>query len=54
MVGGRPKVLLRTVKRLRSDDEADVSLAALASEAVLSHFYFCRAFKESTGLSPLG
>lgn len=53
--GGRSaKVLLRTIKRLRSDDEADVSLAALASEAVLSRLYFCRAFKESTGLSPLG
>jgi AraC-like DNA-binding protein len=53
--GGRSaKVLLRTIKRLRSDDEADVSLAAFASEAVLSRLYFCRAFKESTGLSPLG
>ncbi len=37
---------------LRSDDDTDVSLAALASDAGLSRFHFCRAFKESTGLSP--
>ena len=47
-----PKVLLRAIERLRSDSDADVSLAALASEAGLSRFHFCRAFKESTGLSP--
>ena len=35
-----------------SDCDADVSLAALASDAGLSRFHFCRAFKESTGLSP--
>jgi AraC family transcriptional regulator len=29
-----------------------VSLAALAADADLSRFHFCRAFKESTGLSP--
>ena len=37
---------------MRSDGEADISLAALASDAGLSRFHFCRAFKESTGLSP--
>jgi AraC family transcriptional regulator len=37
---------------LRSDSDSDVSLAALASDAGLSRFHFCRAFKESTGLSP--
>jgi AraC family transcriptional regulator len=37
---------------LRSDADADVSLAALASDSGLSRFHFCRAFKESTGLSP--
>jgi AraC family transcriptional regulator len=52
MGGLSPKVLLRAIERLRSDSEADVSLAALASEAGLSRFHFCRAFKESTGLSP--
>lgn len=52
MGGLSPKVLLRAVERLRSNSEADVSLAALASEAGLSRFHFCRAFKESTGLSP--
>jgi AraC family transcriptional regulator len=52
MGGLPPKVLLRAIERLRSDSEADVSLAALASEAGLSRFHFCRAFKESTGLSP--
>jgi AraC family transcriptional regulator len=52
MGGLAPKVLLRAVERLRSDSDADVSLAALASEAGLSRFHFCRAFKESTGLSP--
>lgn len=50
--GLSPKALLRAIERLRSDDVADVSLAALASEAGLSRFHFCRAFKESTGLSP--
>jgi AraC family transcriptional regulator len=50
--GLAPKALLRAVERLRSDSDADVSLAALASEAGLSRFHFCRAFKESTGLSP--
>ncbi len=33
--GLSPKVLLRAIERLRSDSEADVSLAALASEAGL-------------------
>ena len=52
MGGLPPKVLLRAIGRLRSDSDADVSLAALASDAGLSRFHFCRAFKESTGLSP--
>jgi AraC family transcriptional regulator len=47
-----PKALLRAIERLRSDGDGDMSLAALASEADLSRFHFCRAFKESTGLSP--
>jgi AraC family transcriptional regulator len=52
-VGGlSPKALRRAIERLRSDSDADVSLAALASDAELSRFHFCRAFKESTGLSP--
>jgi len=50
--GLAPKVLLRAIERLRSDSDTDVSLAALASDAGLSRFHFCRAFKESTGLSP--
>jgi AraC family transcriptional regulator len=50
--GLAPKALLRAIERLHSDSDADVSLAALASEAGLSRFHFCRAFKESTGLSP--
>jgi AraC family transcriptional regulator len=50
--GLSPKVLRRAIERLRSDSDADVSLAALASDAGLSRFHFCRAFKESTGLSP--
>jgi AraC family transcriptional regulator len=53
VVGGlSPTVLCRAIERLRSDSDADVSLAALASDAGLSRFHFCRAFKESTGLSP--
>ena len=53
VVGGlAPKVLLRAVERLRSESEADISLDGLASDAGLSRFHFCRAFKESTGLSP--
>ena len=50
--GLAPKALQRAIERLRSDRDADVSLTALASEAGLSRFHFCRAFKESTGLSP--
>ncbi|MDQ8729510.1 AraC family transcriptional regulator [Bradyrhizobium sp. LHD-71] len=52
MGGLSPKVLLRAIERLRADSVADVSLSALASDAGLSHFHFCRAFKQSTGLSP--
>lgn len=52
MGGLSPKVLCRAIERLHSDSDADVSLAALASDAGLSRFHFCRAFKESTGLSP--
>ena len=50
--GLSPMMLRRAIERLRSDSDADVSLAALASDAGLSRFPFCRAFKESTGLSP--
>jgi AraC family transcriptional regulator len=50
--GLSPQGLSRAIERLRSDSNADVSLAALASDAGLSRFHFCRAFKESTGLSP--
>jgi len=53
VVGGlAPKALLRAIERCARDSDADVSLAALAAEAGLSRFHFCRAFKESTGLSP--
>ena len=53
VIGGlSPTVLRRAIERLHSDSDADVSLAALASDAGLSRFHFCRAFKESTGLSP--
>jgi AraC family transcriptional regulator len=52
MGGLSPKVLCRAIERLRSDSDTDVSLAALAADAGLSRFHFCRAFKESTGLSP--
>lgn len=52
--GLSPAVLRRAIERLSSDCDADVSLAALAAEARLSRFHFCRAFKESTGLSPHG
>jgi AraC family transcriptional regulator len=50
--GLSPSTLRRAIERLRSDADADVSLGALASDAGLSRFHFCRAFKESTGLSP--
>jgi AraC family transcriptional regulator len=53
VVGGlSPSVLRRAIERLRSDSDADVSLAALASDAGLSRFHFCLALKENTGLSP--
>jgi AraC family transcriptional regulator len=44
--------LRRVKERLRSDSGADVSLAALAADAGLWRFQFCRAFKQGTGLSP--
>jgi AraC family transcriptional regulator len=50
--GLSPHALRRAIERLRSDSDTDVSLDALASDAGLSRFHFCRAFKESTGLSP--
>jgi AraC family transcriptional regulator len=50
--GLAPKTLLRAIERLRSESDADVSLTALATDAGLSRFHFCRAFKESAGLSP--
>lgn len=50
--GLSPGVLRRALERLRSDGDADVSLAALAADAGLSRFHFCRAFKESTGKPP--
>ena len=53
LIGGLPPAsLARAIERLRSGVDTDVSLAALASDAGLSRFHFCRAFKESTGLSP--
>jgi AraC family transcriptional regulator len=50
--GLSPTVLRRAIERLGSESDTDVSLATLASDAGLSRFHFCRAFKESTGLSP--
>ena len=50
--GLSPRVLRRAIERLRSESDANVSLAALASDAGLSRFHFCRAFKESTGMPP--
>ena len=50
--GLSPATLRCAIERLQSNSVEDVSLAALASEAGLSRFHFCRAFKESTGLSP--
>ncbi|WFU78223.1 AraC family transcriptional regulator [Bradyrhizobium sp. CIAT3101] len=50
--GLSPHALRRAIERLRSNIDTDVSLAVLASDAGLSRFHFCRAFKESTGLSP--
>ncbi|HRO48525.1 MAG TPA: AraC family transcriptional regulator [Hyphomicrobium sp.] len=47
-----PRMLRRALERLRSESDADVSLAALAADAGLSRFHFCRAFKESTGMPP--
>lgn len=47
-----PRILRRALERLRSENDADVSLAALAADAGLSRFHFCRAFKESTGMPP--
>ncbi len=50
--GLSPSVLRRAIERLRSESDSDVSLTSLARDAGVSRFHFCRAFKESTGLSP--
>jgi AraC family transcriptional regulator len=50
--GFSPNALRRAIERLRSESDADVSLAALAADAGLSRFHFCRAFKESIGMPP--
>ena len=50
--GLSPLALRRAIERLHSDSDTDISLAALASDAGVSRFHFCRAFKQSTGLSP--
>jgi AraC family transcriptional regulator len=50
--GLSPSVLRRALERLRSENDADVSLTALAADAGLSRFHFCRAFKASTGMPP--
>ena len=50
--GLSPNVLRRAIERMRSESDTDVSLTALARDAGLSRFHFCRAFKESTGMSP--
>ncbi|MET4803754.1 AraC family transcriptional regulator [Bradyrhizobium sp. LB11.1] len=50
--GLSPHALRRAIERLRSASNTDLSLTTLASDAGLSRFHFCRAFKESTGLSP--
>jgi len=42
----------RAIQLLRSDVEADFSLAVPASNAGASRFRFCRAFRDGTGLSP--
>ncbi|SCB47519.1 transcriptional regulator, AraC family [Bradyrhizobium shewense] len=47
MGGLSPKILLRAIERLRSDSDADVSLDALASDAGLSRFHFCRASRKA-------
>jgi AraC family transcriptional regulator len=50
VIGGLSSMAMRrAIERLRSDIDTDVLLAALVSDAGLSRFHFCRAFKESTG-----
>jgi AraC family transcriptional regulator len=50
--GLAPAALRRAIERLSSGADSDVSLAALAADAGVSRFHFCRAFKQSTGLTP--
>jgi AraC family transcriptional regulator len=51
--GGLPKYQLRhVVDYIKANLAEDNSLTALAELAEVSPFHFCRAFKQSTGLSP--
>ena len=50
--GLSPRALRQALERLDSDCDSDVSLAALAEQAGLSTYHFCRAFKQSTGMPP--
>ena len=45
--------LRRAIAFIQDNLAADLSLEALAAEAAMSPFHFSRAFKKSTGLSPL-
>lgn len=51
--GGLPAYKLKRITDLlRESLEDEFSLSRLAEEAGLSEYHFCRAFKQSTGMSP--
>jgi AraC family transcriptional regulator len=51
--GGMPRTRLnRVLEYIAAKLQEDVSLASLAETAGMNLYYFCRLFKQSTGLSP--
>src|ERR1700740_3559656 len=45
--------LTRVVEVVHAHVDGNISLDAMAQEACLSRFHFARAFRQSTGLTPL-
>jgi AraC family transcriptional regulator len=51
--GGMPRARLnRVLEYIAANLQEDMSLARLAATAGMNLYYFCRLFKQSTGLSP--
>ncbi len=51
--GGLPKYKLQqAINYIQAHLAEDISLEAIAAELDMSRYYFCRLFKQSTGISP--